>query len=174
MKKIFFLTLLSGSVGLAQAQSTIPAVGYFLADNLALGLNLGYTARRTTFSQSPAGNIDAATNFRVGPYVQYYKMLGEQFGVLGTLGGGYARTFTPMFIGPTTVIEEETNGAYASLTPGIIFFPIPKFGISATIGYLGYDRTWTEDSSTDLKSSGFGASFGINQLFFGGTYFFGR
>lgn len=151
-----------------------PAAGYFLADNLAIGLSLGYTAQRTTFSRSPAGNLDAATSFRVGPYVQYYKMLSEQFGVLGTLGGGYARSATPRFIDPNTVVEEKNSGAYASLTPGVIFFPVPTFGISATIGYLGYDRTWLEDSATNYSSSSFGASFGLSQLNFGGTYFFGR
>jgi hypothetical protein len=131
-------------------------------------------ARRATYSQSLNGNLDAATNLRVGPYLQYYKMLSDQFGILGTLSGGYTRTFTPRLIGPTTVVEEETNGVYASLTPGVIFFPVPKFGISATAGYLGYDRTALKNSPTNRKISDLGASFGLSQLQFGGTYFFGR
>ncbi len=150
-----------------------PVVGYFFADNLAIGLNLGYMADRTTFSQSPAGNLDAATSFRVGPYVQYYKMLSEQFGVLGTLGAGYSRSFAPRFTGPNITVEEKASGVYANLTPGIIFFPVPKFGISASIGFLGYDRT-TLEGSPERKFSSFGAEFGLNQLNFGGTYFFGR
>ena len=151
-----------------------PAVGYFLADNLAIGLDLSYGAQRNTLDPAPQGNLNAATTLRVGPYVQYYKMLSEQFGVLGTLGGGYARNVTPRYVGPTTVVEEKTSGAYARLTPGVIFFPVPKFGISATIGFLGYDRTRPDNSSTDFKTTSFGASFGLSQLNFGGTYFFGR
>ena len=53
-----------------------PSVGYFLADNLAPNLNLGYTAARTkqafagsrTTSPNPP---DASITLRVGPYVQY-------------------------------------------------------------------------------------------------------
>ena len=151
-----------------------PAVGYFLADNLAIGLDLSYMTQRTTFNPAPQGNLNAATTLRVGPYMQYYKILSEQFGVLGTLSGGYARTVAPRYVGPGTVIEEKTSGVYARLTPGIIFFPVPKFGISATIGFLGYDLTRPDNSASDFKTTSFGANFGLNQLNFGGTYFFGR
>ncbi|WP_035561257.1 outer membrane beta-barrel protein [Hymenobacter sp. IS2118] len=151
-----------------------PAVGYFVADNLAIGLNLGYSASRLTFSQSSSNDLDAATSFQVGPYVQYYKMLSEQFGVLGTLGAGYTRNSAPQFTGPNTTVEVKSSGFYSNLTPGVIFFPVPKFGINASIGFLGYDQTRLEDSATDRKFSSFGANFGLNQLNFGGTYFFGR
>jgi hypothetical protein len=162
-----------------------PAVGYFLADNLAIGLNLGYTATSYKVTNTGPGStnpnaLDANTSLRVGPYVQYYKMLSDQFGVLGTLGAGYQSRFTPSYSGGTanTVIETKQNGFYAGLTPGVIFFPVPKFGISASIGSLGYDRV-TEKRSDDSdgearSSSNFGASFGFDQLMFGGTFFLGR
>jgi hypothetical protein len=156
-----------------------PAVGYFIADNLAIGVNLGYTAERTTTSNNSPGqpdpdNPEARTNLRVGPYVQYYKMLSEQFGVLGTLGAGYQNSTTPS---TNNSDETKANGFYAAITPGVIFFPIPKFGISASIGNLGYDRLKLDtdaNSETSASSNTFGASFGLSQLQFGGTYFFGR
>lgn len=151
-----------------------PSVGYFLADNLAIGLGLSYAAQRTTFDPTLRPNLDAATSLRVGPYVQYYKMLSEQFGVLGTLGGGYARSVAPRYTTPNTTAEEKSSGVYADLTPGIIFFPVPKFGMSAAIGSLSYNRTRPDDSATESTSSSFGANFGLSQLNFGGTYFFGR
>ena len=162
-----------------------PSAGYFLADNLALGLNLGYTAARTkqtfagprTTSPNP---LDASTTLRVGPYVQYYKMLSEQFGVLGTLGAGYQSSFMPFYgnSNSNTVVESKAKGFYASLTPGVIFFPVPKFGISASIGGLDYDRVGVErsdDANGRTQSvSAFGAGFGLSQLLFGGTLFLGR
>lgn len=151
-----------------------PSVGYFLADNLSIGLNLSYAAQRTTFDPTLRPNLDAATSLRVGPYVQYYKMLSEQFGVMGTLSGGYARSVAPRYITPSTTAEEKSSGVYADLAPGIIFFPVPKFGISATIGSLSYNRTRPDDSATEFASTSFGAEFSLSQLNFGGTYFFGR
>ena len=155
-----------------------PAAGYFIADNLAVGLNLSYLAERTTQSNGSPGqpdpdSPDARTNLRVGPYVQYYKMLSEQFGVLGTLGAGYQNSVVP---GTNNSAETKATGFYADHTPGVIFFPIPKFGISASIGNLGYNRLNIDldGNSNTASTNTFGASFGFDQLQFGGTYFFGR
>ena len=160
-----------------------PSAGYFFADNLALGLSVGYTASSFKSSVTGPGTtspnaLDARTTFNVGPYVQYYKLLSEQFGLVGTLGAGYQSSFTPFTIGPSTVGDTKGSGFYAGLTPGVIFFPIPKFGISASVGGLGYDRMSFKDSNDkdgDAKSqSSFGLNFGISQLLFGGTLFLGR
>ena len=162
-----------------------PAAGYFFADNLALGLNLSYTAMSEKITRTGPGRtspnaLDARTTLRVGPYVQYYKMLSDQFGVLGTLGLGYQSGFAPSYSGGSggTVLETKTSGGYVSLTPGVIFFPVPKFGISASIGGLGYDRLnikRSDDSDGQSRSSSnLGASFGLSELQFGGTFYFGR
>ena len=161
-----------------------PSVGYFIADNLALGLSLGYTAASSKTTNTGPGStspnsLDAQTTLRVGPYAQYYKMLSDQFGVLGTLGVGYQSSFTPNRAGSSNnVIETKASGFYSALTPGVVFFPVPKFGISASIGFLGYDRVSVKRSNDSdgesQTSSNFGASFGFDQLMFGGTYYFGR
>lgn len=178
-------TSLGGSIGYSrhtesQGQDVVtskfqiaPSAGYFVADNLAVGINLNYSAGRTTISNYPENNLDAATSLRVGPYVQYYKMLSEQFGFLGTLGAGYQRSFTPTYTDPSTTLSVTRSGYYASLTPGVIFFPVPKFGISASVGYLGYDHVNVQPSASQTVSN-FGASFGLDQLTFGGTFYFGR
>ena len=168
-----------------------PAVGYFVADNLAIGLELGYTAyRRPYTSRTPApatvrAELDPTTVLRVGPYVQYYKMLSEQFGILGTLGGGYQNVRQYDYSGNggnALIAEQKASGLYAALTPGIIFFPVPKFGISASLGSLGYSRlnydyptnSGTKPNGYEESSSTLGASFGFNQLQFGGTLYLGR
>ena len=166
-----------------------PSVGYFFADNLAIGLSVGYTSARRpyeTITPTPSiviNELDPTTTVRVGPYVQYYKMLSEQFGVLGTLSGGYQnRRSYDYSRNRRDISETKGSGFYAAITPGIIFFPIPKFGISASIGSLGYEQMnfdyptneGTAPDEYENKSSDFGAYFGLNQLQFGGTYFFGR
>ena len=168
-----------------------PAVGYFVADNLAIGLEFGYAAYRqpySSFTPAPAGvraELDPTTTLRVGPYVQYYKMLSEQFGVLGTLGGGY-QSFRGFDYsrggGNPLVVEQKASGLYAALTPGVIFFPVPKFGISASVGSLGYSRlnydyptnSGNKPDGYEESSSSVGASFGLAQLQFGGTFYLGR
>ena len=172
--------------------SLAPAVGYFIADNLAIGLSFSYQAfsngndyYRTSSPGTNRAELDPATVIRVGPYVQYYKMLSEQFGVLGTLSGGYQATKDLRYSGSgnnAVVQERKASGLYAGLAPGVIFFPIPKFGISAAIGGLSYDRlkydyptnSGTAPSGYESSASAFNLRFGLDQLQFGGTYYFGR
>jgi hypothetical protein len=172
--------------------SLSPSVGFFLADNLAIGLNFSYqaysnagSAYRTTSPGTNRAELDPATVIRVGPYVQYYKMLSDQFGVLGTLSGGYQSTKDSQYSGNgnSAVVQElKASGLYAGLTPGVIFFPIPKFGISAAVGGLSYNRlnydyptnAGTTPNNFEDTSNEFGLKFGLDQLQFGGTYYFGR
>jgi hypothetical protein len=145
-----------------------PTAGYFVADNLAIGVNLGYSIRKNADT-----GADRRTTFQVGPYIQYYKMLSDQFGFLGTFGAGYQETGEPA---PNISYRLNSSGFYAGITPGIVFFPVPKFGISASIGGLTYDRVKLEydASTTERTENNFGANFGLDQLTFGGTFYFGR
>ena len=179
------------------AESTVsqfsfsPSVGYFVADDLAIGLTLGYQANRkpyTTYTPAQGtvrAQLDPTTTFRLGVYGQYYKMLSEQFGFLGTLGGGYQtlRDYAYTSNSNNALISElKASGYYAELTPGIVFFPIPKLGLTASIGSLAFNRlsydyptnAGTAPNGYESKTSTFGASFGLSQLQFGGTYYFGR
>ncbi|SFQ31339.1 hypothetical protein SAMN04515668_1848 [Hymenobacter arizonensis] len=169
-----------------------PTVGYFIAENLELGLELGYASNRRSVSSTPGPvvaqpQLKPATNLNVGPYVRYYKMLSDQFGVTGALGGGFqnSRSYGYDYTGANTleVLEYKGDGFYANLTPAIVFFPIPKFAMSASLGSLGYSRVSYDfpkgssnpaPSNYENTSSGFGANFGLNQLAFGGTYYFGQ
>jgi len=140
-----------------------PSMGYFVADNLSLSLGLMMQRRN--------GN----NYLSVGPSLQKYKMLTDQFGFTGTLSAGYVRINQP-----SSNIGRDVayNGFYATLTPGIIFLPIPKLGLGASVGNLSYNYLSGSATSVigrfDTTQSGFTAGFGLNQLTFSGTYFFGR
>ncbi len=159
--------------------SISPEVSYFVVDNLSVGVALTYNTQEINVKSSPgtSGNSSrSATGVRVGPFVRYYRMLNDQFGFTGTLGGGYEHDTQP---GSTSAsAATKSDGFYAALTPGIIFLPIPKLGIGASIGGLGYTRLNVKpDGSANNytnTTSAFGASFGLAQLTFSGTYFFGR
>lgn len=153
-----------------------PSVGFFVLDNLAVGINGSYQITNHSTKQSNGGSLPDITpwQLQVGAFVEYYKMLGEQFGFTGTLGAGYLRTDQGQ---PN--ISPNANGFYAGLTPGIIYFPIPKVGIGASIGTIGYSSQQTTvpgvtSTSQKYDNSSFRANFGLNQLTFSGSFYFGR
>ncbi|MDB5234264.1 MAG: hypothetical protein JWR44_1257 [Hymenobacter sp.] len=175
------------------------SVGYFVASNLAIGVSLGYdsrkSAQKTTSTSTPSfpaltalPDLDPNTTVRAGAFVQYYKFFGEQFAVIGTMGGGYqhAKSYAYLYNNGGNLPIATTykgNGYYAELTPGIIFFPIPRIGISASIGSLGFSHFnndvpetagFTPPNSYKNTSDNFSSGFGLDHLAFGGTYYFGR
>ena len=156
------------------------AAGGFVADNLALGIQL----RHTVTGGSASNNQPAPPNsymLRVGPMMQYYKMLSEQFGLMAMLGAGYEsdldRTllYSNGYPFPAPYYSTtKATGFYAALTPGIVFLPVPKFGLTATIGSLAYNRLKVKDTTIDDNISTVDAGFGFSQLQFGANYYFGR
>lgn len=154
-----------------------PSGGYFVAENLAIGLSFGLVSGTRSQPNGSSTTEYKSTSLRVGPYVQYYKMLGDQFALTGTLGAGYQNEKnTSDDAGGYS--EFEASGFYTGITPGIVFFPVPKLGLSASIGALGYSRMSEnfDNAPDDFKSisSTFTADFGLSQLQFGGTFYFGR
>ncbi|GAB3575047.1 hypothetical protein [Hymenobacter daeguensis] len=176
--------------------AVLPA--YFVADNLAIGLNLGVnttsSTQKTTYTNntgfpSPTSlpDLDPNKSVRLGAFVQYYKFISEQFALIGTLGGGYQHSKSYAYSSTGSSMPVATtftgNGYYADLTPGIAFFPIPKVGISASMGALAFSHSSNKFPETagstppdnyENSSSSFGAAFGFDHLSFGGTYYFGR
>jgi hypothetical protein len=154
-----------------------PAAGYFVADNLALGISGAYQVTHYVNSNNITGQSSdrKSTLFKVGVFGQYYKMLTEQFGLTGTLGGGYQSDGRPYGYDSGDLAGK---GAYANLTPSIVFFPIPKLAIGASIGGLDYSyfkiKADGSSNNPDYKKSDFGANFGLSQLLFSGTFYFGR
>ena len=176
-----------------------PVASYFVADNLAVGLAFGFGNGRTQVEDAVSNpalttvrhSRYTAVSLRAGAFGQYYKMLNTQFGLTGRLGAGYQRLnenrdgyndangITNYFTGANT-----SAGYYADLTPGIVFFPVPKFGLNASLGSLGFSHYGLTDSryndtnggsySRGDKNNSFTANFGLDAFQLGGTYYFGH
>jgi hypothetical protein len=172
--------------GTSNSFSVVPTIGYFVADNLALGISGGFSTdnSQTTIYYSYDTSFSERKNksFSIGPFAQYYHLLTEKFGVSGTLGALYTHGKYEYFSVDTknsTYNDVTTgNGVYATLVPSLLFFPISKLALGASFGGLSYSYNASEQPN-DLANSGshnttFGAVFGLNQLYFSGTYYFNR
>jgi hypothetical protein len=161
--------------------SIAPSAGYFVADNLAIGVNFLYskTTENNSFDTSNLTGFNTRqTQTSIGPFIQYYHMFTDHFGLVGTLNATYNHyeQAYPDSSMPTTY---KGNGFGSTITPSLVFFPIPKFALGASIGGLSYTHTKNKamgnNGTTDMGSSSeFGAAIGISYLAFSGTYFFGR
>ena len=150
---------LGGSVSYYQAKSEVvdslaqkaedrvlsigPAVGYFIANNLAAGLNLSYSLSKSgrNDSNSPSFYEQRGEYFSVGPFVRYYRMLTEQFGLTGMLDAGYGHSNSYSSHGSNNNGTAKDNGLTLGLTPDLVFFPIPKLGLEISFGGLNYHHS---------------------------------
>ena len=174
-----------------------PAVGFFVADNLAVGLSAGVQSGRNSATQtsyigfgSPPvlqtlTSSEQTRSLSVGPFVRYYHMLGDKAGFYGQLAGGYEHSYRKQQIDDYTpnpgAASYTSNGGYASLKPGFVFFPTPRFGLELTLGGVGYSRSATQSrdltsgaTGPESTSSSFAADFGLQTLTLGAAFHLGR
>lgn len=155
--------------------SIAPSASYFITDDISVGLGIGFIS--STIKNTFGGSTSEvnATGFGFSPKVSYYKMVNDQFGLFGSLGVDYIMASGEAKNVPSSKMSETFFGA--GITPGIIFFPAPKWAIHAQLtnglGYSSRTKKDNNDKETGTVSN-FGVNLGLSQIQFGVSYFIGR
>ncbi|WP_294198887.1 outer membrane protein [Chryseobacterium sp. sg2396] len=193
-------TYLSGSVGYSQEETNngnnktenfnvLPTVGYFVSNNFAIGLGIGYQTQKNTNVVNNfigAGTTIVTTNeikqpaFVVAPFARKYWTLGDKLYIFGQLA-------VPMQFGKAEVENKTvtTSGSSVStasssseakytqigvtVKPGLDYFLNKNWSIEATIGEFGYNNFKPKDGdATNNYSFGLNLStvtFGVKYVF---------
>jgi hypothetical protein len=160
--------------------SIVPGVGYFIADKLAVGLDLSFStsSNKTPYDDgginSQPGDYDktSGTVISFTPYVRQYLMLSDNFGFTGTfgVGVGFGSSKREGRRGSTTNTTggPKTTTLEVGITPGIVFFPTNKVGLETNFGFVGFSSITTKEEvqiinqtftkKTTNSSFGFGAN----------------
>ncbi|AXO79461.1 porin family protein [Olleya aquimaris] len=161
---------ISGSVGFGNESfgdestnvfSIAPKAGYFLSDNIAAGLKLGYTS----FSGDNDGvDFVDASELAIGVFGRYYFTADDQFSLFTELGVDYISN-------DDKLADAKSDGFDIAFAPGISYFVSDNFAIEATVGVLGYS---TEKADFDGAESRNNFDFGVNfaDINFGVVYKF--
>lgn len=129
----------------------VPDVSYFVSDNIALGLGVGYENYSVKVDDDNKAN---AGIFRIEPYGRYYKSFGgsDKFYFFGelrvNLGFGSSKV---------TALGTENDGPSfttigAALSPNFAFFPSEKFAIEFGFQGITFETSSAKDGNDeDLK-----------------------
>ncbi len=140
--------------GNRQGFSVAPNLGIFLADNIAVGLGIGYQWNQ---------NDNSADKFKtdlffVSPYARVYQGNGDLkfFGQLSVpMGWGTSKT------NDTKTASNETYGV--ELSPGLAYFPTSKIGIEFSVRGLYYQNSiWKPEAGDNISTNSFGLN--VNSL----------
>ena len=135
--------------------------GWFLHDDLALGLKVGYSySQDKEISTSEGYNFDIKTDlFRVGMFMRYYLELtrsisffveGSAVAGFGGIDARYVTDIEPPYTSSGNRFDLEVG-----FRPGLVIFINKGFAAELTVGFLGfsYSRQDTGNNPYDLEAS---------------------
>jgi len=145
----------------------IPSAGYFVADNLMVGINLNLLSQKgkqgtaeTKFSQ-----------FAVGPFARYYMFTSnEKFAFTGEAGLSFgSNKYTP-----STGNEQKGSSINFYISPGFAYFLNDRWGLDFQLQGITYTSTDPNKDVDNDKENSFtiGANFFNPELGF--RYYFAR
>lgn len=146
-----------------------PNVGYFLIDNLALGMGLDYTFSRV---QDPDKDRTDDSDLLFGPFARYYLPVGVDMAFFLETDFGFGNASDQQYIG-TDRQRINTHVFAFGIGPGFSIFSTHDIGIEALLKY-NYARSQfeTENSglttTTTTRTSQFDIAVGV-QFYFGGV-----
>lgn len=145
-----------------------PKAGYFVTNNIAVGVKLGFTSGKQT-QDAGLATIETKTNtFEAGAFGRYYFTPASQFSFFGELSAGFNSAKTEIDGVPG---ESKSNGFNVGVAPGISYFVSKNIALEATFGLLGYKTNKPDvDGAESTDTFNIGANF--SDIRFGIVYKF--
>ena len=113
-----------------------PELGYFIADDLSIGLSLAFGAEQIRVDGTAS---DKQSWMFVAPTLRYYLPIASKFHFLGKLQvpiGSYKTT-----LDAGVDVDEKTTGFGVQAIPAFAFFPSNKIAIELSFGSLYFSST---------------------------------
>jgi hypothetical protein len=104
-----------------------PKVGYFVSENIALGLGLGFATSKVEENEGDEASKVNTTSIEA--FGRYYATPGSKFSLFGQLSVGYATVDYDAF---------KVNAYGVELAPGVSYFLNDSFAMEASWGALSY------------------------------------
>ncbi|GAA4320053.1 hypothetical protein GCM10023115_46850 [Pontixanthobacter gangjinensis] len=150
-----------------------PQAGYFINDNLAAGLTLGYHYSRNKYTRPD--ELQEATNnaFTIAPYLQKYFAISGSFSFNLTGFLEYTRSTSKNDYDNCLNCQKDTRNLYGiALRPGLSYLLSDKFSLDANLGTLQYSHSeFREDGIDRATTNSFAFSFGLSNIYLGLTFY---
>ncbi|RYZ00049.1 MAG: hypothetical protein EOO11_02955 [Chitinophagaceae bacterium] len=152
-----------GNVVSKQTSTAIdPTIGFFVKENLVVGINVGFTSGKT---ESGGSTQQEQRSIAPGIFARRYYPLGKSFYFYGHGGLNYVNQKTEDFSGTTTVSESTGNGFSLTVYPGVAYAIRRNFLLEVslrnlvTANYLGSE---TKNGTGTVVSKNNSFNLGIN------------
>lgn len=164
---------ISGTVGFStQKQGDVknnsftvaPSVGYFVSENIALGVSILYT--QSKYNIDDVANSESTTStFNPSLFGRYYFTPASKFSVFGHLQAGYVSGKTESNGGG----EYKNDGFNAMAGAGLNYFISDHLALETVFGAINYS-SYKYDGGQ--KNSNFGINLNLSNVYLGLVYKF--
>ena len=155
----------------ANAFEVAPKVGYFVTENIGLGVMLGYTSEKVEL-----GNSATNTGLGLGAFGRYYFTPANQFSIFAEFGVNYTSFSNEFGIDPDGSLfadDFDSKEIGFSLGAGINYFVSSNFSMEAGIAVLGYSSNDNGGNGAEKTNTfGFGGDWRARAVSFGVNYKF--
>ena len=132
-----------------------PSVGYFVSDNIAVGVNLNVGSG--SVQATSASGKNKTSTFAAGLAGRYYFTPASQFSVFGELAAEYASATDNL-----AVPEFKVNGFGLAVAPGINYHLSNHFSVEAKWAVLGFASAKADVAGAEaLPPAGLGFTFQV-------------
>lgn len=140
-----------------------PTAGYFIQDNLALGVGAGYSYSKNEYVLSSSENTSNSGGMSF--FARKYFPITENLAltVTGYVNGGFSK-----FDNQTQ--ESKGFNVGASVSPSLVFLLNPNWSLDLSLGGFGY--SFNRNTTTETSTNRFGLNLGSIGL--GWTYYLGN
>jgi outer membrane protein len=126
-----------------------PTVGFFLSNNVAIGVQMGVSSNQSKFKST---KISEEQGFSGGILARYYVNPTSKFSVFGSAALGFGST-------NNKTDSLKTTSFSFGFAPGISYFLSNHFAIETTIGNLGFSSSKPDTKGADATNF---INFGLN------------
>jgi len=134
----------------------LPMAGYFLSDNLAVGLSTGISSNISKFPDDDPDKR-STTMFVLQPFGRYYFTSGTG-GIFAEARVGFTAGKSKYFY-ETNTIETNLTAFSIGIGPGVYYYITPSIALEAEFGLIGFTTNIEKDG--DQKSVQNDMDFGL-------------
>lgn len=139
----------------------MPQFGYYFSDNMAIGINAGFSQIKYDAEERAAANLQG---FEIKPFLRYAAIKSGNFAAFIDAGVGYEHLKNKDIDGGDNAVKTFEVG----VRPGVSYNFSDCFQIFTQVGFLGYQNT----KYYGAKINHFGLDLDMRQAMFGAAILF--
>lgn len=151
--------------------SVRPQVGFFIADNFAIGASVVYS---NNVNENIDEDLNKNNDLQFSPFARYYIPMTEQFSIYGQGAFGIGFRNSEIVVNNTTTDTGDGLITSFGLSGGLAFFPTEKINVNLGLNILSFSAVNTSIPNSNVENTNTNFNFGIDTFspFLSLNYFF--